>query len=64
MKKELFSTNELSELEALEVYGGNTASIMSQRECTNNASFCGSGVEQEKCTNDAKNCGATLMHDC
>ena len=48
MKKELFSSDELSELEALEVRGGNTASIMAQSKCVNNDPGCGGGTDQNQ----------------
>ena len=65
MNKELFSSNELSELEALEVRGGDTASIMSQTECENNALNCGADVDQTKCVNNEKFCGSSVIsQDC
>lgn len=60
-KKELFSSDELSELEALEVRGGNTASIMAQSKCVNNNPGCGPGVEQDKCVNKTSGCGAHVI---
>lgn len=66
MKKAIFSENELQELAALEVRGGNTASIMSQKQCSNGALGCGAGVDQEGCTNSVAGCGSTIViaHDC
>jgi hypothetical protein len=61
MNKEFFSSNELSELQALEVRGGNTASTMSQSECVNEKTGCGSGVDQTKCINKEAGCGSTIV---
>lgn len=61
MNKEFFSSNELSELKALEVRGGNTASTMSQSECANEKAGCGAGVDQNKCVNREAGCGSTVV---
>lgn len=56
-----FSTEELMEMEALEIRGGAKIpgdSIMAQSGCSNTAEYCGSGVDQDKCTNKATRCGA------
>ncbi len=60
MDKEIFSPNELSELEALEIRGGATASTMSQGYCPNNDRGCGVGTDQGYCPNNAEGCGITF----
>lgn len=61
MNKEIFSLNELSELEALEVHGGASASTMSQGICPNNEKGCGVGNEQDLCPNNAEGCGTDVF---
>lgn len=61
MNKEFFTSNELSELEALEVRGGSTASTMAQSECINEKAGCGSGVDQTKCVNKENGCGSPVV---
>ena len=61
MDRKLFSSDELSELEALELRGGSTASIMSQNGCENDAAGCGAGVDQDKCVNKTSGCGAHVI---
>lgn len=66
MKKDLFMANELLELEALEVRGGDTPSTQAQLRCTNNSQGCGTGVDQLECSNDATGCSIPIkiQKDC
>lgn len=61
MNKEIFSSDELSELKALEVRGGNSISTIAQGECVNQKAGCGSGVDQSKCVNNATGCGSPVI---
>ena len=56
MDKSLFKLDELQELEALEVRGGNADSIMAQNECKNYATGCGEGPDQIACENHVTGC--------
>lgn len=60
MKNLIFSRDELSQLEALEIKGGASGSsdgIMSQTGCTNAIKHCGGTTPQTGCTNVAQGCG-------
>lgn len=53
-----FSSDELRQLEALEVRGGNGGiSPLSQNKCTNEAKYCGYNNLQEACSNKTELCG-------
>ena len=56
MDKSLFKLDELQELEALEVRGGNTDSILAQTGCPNNAYGCGVDADQTACQNNVVGC--------
>ena len=66
MKKDLFMANELQELEALEVRGGDTPSVQSQLKCSNKSIGCGAGVDQLECSNDVTGCSLpiTIQKNC
>ena len=57
MKKFVFSENELQELEALEVRGGDRADPMAQEGCINNVEGCGYNADQMRCENSVLGCG-------
>ncbi len=60
MKNLIFTHEELSEMEALEIKGGIAEpSAAVQNGCENSAVGCGSGVTQNGCINKAEGCGGT-----
>ncbi len=61
MKKDMFMANELRELEALEIRGGDTPSVQSQNGCINEVAGCGAGVDQTKCVNKENGCGRGVV---
>lgn len=58
MKKKFFEENELLELEALEVKGGDRADPMAQQECVNTVAGCGASADQIRCVNEVLDCGS------
>lgn len=55
MKESFFTSEELSELESLQVRGGasgNTLDPLAQLKCVNKDRGCGTGVIQYNCTNE------------
>ncbi|MDE5877060.1 MAG: hypothetical protein K2H47_06155 [Muribaculaceae bacterium] len=65
MKKEIFTLEELHELETLEIRGGNTDGDVPppQDKCSNYAFGCGGGVTQPGCTNWAAGCGGLITYN-
>lgn len=51
-----FSATELTELEALEIMGGASTLLVTQKECVNEAEGCALGTTQTCCTNKASHC--------
>lgn len=59
--RNVFSADELSALESLEIRGGAIGmpdSPNGQMQCVNSSAYCGANVDQMKCTNSVKLCGA------
>ena len=61
MKKDMFMANELRELEALEIRGGDTPSVQTQDGCINEVAGCGAGIDQTKCVNKENGCGGGVV---
>ena len=65
MRKDLFSQNELMELEALEVRGGTEIKDpVTQDECINGVVGCAIGSVQRKCANNVTACACTITYNC
>lgn len=61
MKKVMFSIEELSEMQSLQVKGGFSANPLTQTECVNYVKACGSGIDQIRCINDVDGCGMVVV---
>ena len=64
MENDIFTLEELHELEALEIRGGNAPGgydPMAQPNCGNTVTGCGGGgPDQDSCTNHAVDCACTV----
>lgn len=57
MEKSKFTSNELSELEALQILGGSNSTSEAQAGCINKARGCGINSNQASCVNNVYGCG-------